>query len=174
MSNLSLDFFTILAQILGFVAFGLSVWAKYQTQDSKLKFFMFLQSGTLSLHWLFMEQWTAMMISITAALRNWLSIKYSSKILAVTFMAIFFGFGVWTYHVWYNALPVIAGIVATYGYFFLSGVRMRVCLLTGSCLWFIHNCITLSVGPLLMEMAIIATGLMTLHRILSEEHKSHG
>jgi hypothetical protein len=174
MPSFSLEPFYLIAQALGLVAFGLSIWAKYQINDDRLKFFMFLQSGILSLHWLFMSQWTAMAISITATLRNYLSIKYNSKFLAVCFMFVFIGFGIATYKVWYNALPVIASVIATFGYFFLHGVRMRTALLTGSCLWLIHNIIVGSIGPALMEVAIIATGLTTIQRILSEEQKING
>lgn len=174
MPSFSLEPFYLIAQALGLIAFGLSVWAKYQINDDRLKFFMSLQGVALALHWLFLMQWTAMIVSITAAIRNWLSIKYSSKILPLIFIVIFVALGGSTYQVWYNALPIIACVISTIAYFFLHGVRMRTALLIGSCLWLIHNIIAGSIGPALMEVAIIATGLTTIQRILSEEQKING
>uniref|UniRef100_UPI00208DF560 YgjV family protein n=1 Tax=Enterobacter sp. JH569 TaxID=2923092 RepID=UPI00208DF560 len=49
--------------------------------------------------------------------------------------------------------------------FCLTGIKMRVLLFAGSCLWLANNIIVGSIGGVLLEASVIVINLTTIYRL---------
>lgn len=120
---------------------------------------MLAQAYTLCLHFLLMGAYTGAAAAFITGTRNGLSVFAWAKKLAPVFYAAILAFGWLTYQAPVDSLPVLAGLMGTTAFFFLSGISMRLCLVCASSLWLIHNIVIGSIGPSLMETGMIAAGL---------------
>ena len=159
-----------IAQIIGFIAFGLGVTAFLQKDDKKLRLIMTAQGLTLSVHFLMLGAHTGAALACISGIRNGLSLFAWAKKLAPLFYALILFMGWYTYETPVNLLPVLAGLIAVSAFFFLSGIRLRIALVCGSSLWLIHNIFVGSIGPSIMEAFMVCAGIYRIWR-LSIEHK---
>lgn len=159
-----------LAQAIGLLGFGVSITAMLQKNDRRMKLLLALMASILALHfWLLGAVTAAWMVTIGAS-RFALSLHPKAKKFTLPYLLAYALLGTITYSEWVDLLPIASGIIATYSVFYLSAIRMRAFLLTGSCLWLIHNIVQGSIGGVLMEIAFISANCFTIKRLRAERH----
>ena len=165
MQRLTLLHNAYVIQGIGFLAFGLGISAFLSSKDIRLKQLLSAQGATLAVHFTLLGARAGTAIVTISALRNLLSIQGNLKPFAVIFMALYVSFGLASAHHWFDVLPVIAELLATYALFYLHRLQMRLYLLMGTLLWLTHNVAVGSIGPSIMEALIFGINIRTILRL---------
>ena len=162
----------LFAQLLGFVSYGLGVFCFYQKDDKKLKIVMLIMNLNNTLHFALLGAVTASIGSILSVFRTGLALKTSSRIVAISFIAITFLIGVIFSQYWYDLFPILGTCIGTYALFCLKGVNMRIAFLCGALCWLTNNIIVGSIGGTLLELTLlIVNGNTIRHLIIKNENK---
>jgi hypothetical protein len=151
----------ITAQLLGFLALCVGIYAFSRTDDQQLRAGQAVQSFILALHFYLLGAGSAAAIALLAGIRNSISLYKSIKNIAVVFLIIYIFVGFYTYEYLIDVLPVLSALLGTTAIFYLSGIPMRLLMMFSTSLWIIHNVVVGSVGPLLMELFILAVTART-------------
>lgn len=159
----------IIAQVIGFIAFGVGVYAYLQKDDKKLIIRIIFQNLLLIVHFSMLDRLTGALMQGLIMSRNVICLKYKMQFLAPVFVIIFIIIGYYTYDEWQDVLPVIGTIISTLGYFFASGIRLRACLLSANILWVIHNAVSFSIGPFFMEIVMGLANIRTIWVLYNDQ-----
>ena len=150
-------------QALGFIAFGLGVTALLSHDDRKLRILMTAQCLTLAIHFILLGASAAAIAVLISAVRNYVSLyARNRKHLALVFIALYLILGHNQYQDWVDLLPIIGCIISTIGFFYLKDIPMRLFMLATTFLWIIHNGISISIGPFLMEVCMFIANARTI------------
>ncbi len=160
----------IIAQIIGFIAFGIGVASFLQKDERKLRILLGASGATLCLHFVLLGAYTGAAAVFVTSTRNVLSIYGWAKKFAPLFYLAVIGFGWYTHDDLVDIFPVLAGICGTTTVFYLSGIKMRLGFIAGSSLWVVHNVMVGSIGPTLMESMMIGASAYRIYR-MNIEHK---
>lgn len=153
------------AQCLGWLAFALGVACFLQKSDLRFKLLMSLECLAYVLHFLALGQMAASASAMVSVGRSLASVRYPTAAVGVAFMGLSLAMGLWLAKSWVAWLPITASIIGTFALFFLQGVRMRVAMLGGTCLWLVHNGLVGSVGGFCLELVLATTNLYTIVRL---------
>jgi len=154
-----------LVQVLGFLAFFISLYAFSRTSDQHLLIGQAVQSFVLALHFYLLGANSAAAMSFVSGIRNYISLHKNVKKFAVFFMVIYIGAGIYTYEELVDVLPVLSSLLGTAAVFYLSGIKMRLVMMLSTTLWIIHNAVVVSIGPLLMELFILGITARTGYKL---------
>lgn len=156
----------VLTQILGFIVFGMGVYATSQKHDSHFKKFITIQAFLLSLNFLLLGAMTGFAVAFVVGCRNFLAFKMDTKALAPAFVGLFIAIGYLNFEAVIDLFPVASSISATLALSYLSGAKLRMVFMGCSSLWAVHNLAYGAYGPALMEMMMVVMGAITVYRLL--------
>ncbi|MFW8633056.1 YgjV family protein [Vibrio natriegens] len=154
-----------LAQVVGFISFGLGFSVFYQKNDKRLKILMLIFNLNHLLHFLLLGSMTSALGAFLSTIRTTTAIFVSSKRIAAAFIVISLVSGYWAAEQWRDIWPILGTIIGTYSVFCLSGIQMRVGFLIGACCWLTNNILVGSIGGTLLEMTVIVMNSMTIYRL---------
>jgi hypothetical protein len=160
-----------LIQGLGFVAFIAGVYAFSKAEDQQLRIWQAIQSFVLALHFYLLGSESAAAMSLITGIRNSISVYKKVRGAAIVFLLIYISVGIYTFNELIDILPVISAVVGTIAVFYLSGIKMRLMMMLSTSLWIVHNTVFLSIGPLLMELIILATTARTTYKLWKPRFK---
>ena len=163
-----------IAQIIGFIAFGLGILSFLQKKDRNLKILLATQAATLGLHFIMMGAYTGAASAFVASSRNILSLFARARKVTPGFYIAILGFGYYTYDSPIDIFPVTAGMISTTALFFLKGMTMRLGFVVSSGLWLIHNIVVGSIGPAFMEAFMMGAGVYRAYMLYVEHKKPAG
>lgn len=155
----------IIAQTLGVIAFGFGVSAYLNRDDRVTKKLLIFQCFVLTFHFYLLGALTASGIAFILCIRNACSLFASAKRFSVLFMAAVAAMGAYTYQAPVDLVTTLASLLATYALFHLQGFRMRACFAVASAAWIANNAYYMSIAPLVMEVAMLMSTLLTLWRL---------
>lgn len=161
-----------LAQVVGFISFGLGFSVFYQKNDKRLKVLMLIFNLNHLLHFLLLGSMVSALGALLSALRTTTAIFVSSKRTATAFIGISLVSGFWIAEQWRDVWPILGTVIGTYSVFCLSGIRMRSGFLLGACCWLTNNILVGSIGGTLLEMTVIVMNLLTIYRLSRQQSKS--
>ncbi len=154
------------AQILWFVWVFFSVTAFLSKKDDKTKIILSIWLLVFGMHYFLLGLYTAVVIDLLWVLRNMASIKYNhNKKVMFLFMPLYLLAWILTYSNIYSLLPIASWLLATYSFFQLDGIKMRLVLLICSSLWLTYNFIWHSIWWIVVESFIIIASLLTIFRL---------
>jgi hypothetical protein len=159
------------AQVLGFISFGLGVLCFYQKDDKKLKIIMLVMQVNNVLHFGLLGAWTASVSSILSVARTGLALRTRSRPLAYLFILLSLVLGLFISDRWTDFFPIIGSCCGTYALFCLSGIKMRVAFTCGAMFWLINNLLVGSLGGILLESTLLIVNLNTIRRIYKSNKK---
>lgn len=164
-----------LPQILGYIATIFGIIGFQQKDDTRLKIFVLMMSVFIISHFILMGSYTAAIMAVLAASRWGLSIfvgvRKRAHIFVPLFIALFVTSAALTFQNWYDLLPSLASICATFGLFYYTRIRLRLILLFASSMWLTHNIFALSYGPIIMEGFIFFSNAIMIVRFAIENKK---
>ncbi len=154
------------AQVVGYVAFVLGVTAFVQRSDGRLKAFNAAQSLFYALHFFLLGNSTASATCVISSTRSFLALKYRALWLAVVFIVVNLWAGAALGRTAAGWLPVIGSCLATIAIFMMTGVALRLVLLSSTLLWLTNNVLSGSIGGTLLEVANASLNLVTIARMV--------
>lgn len=152
-------------QGLGFLAFFVALYAFTRTNDSRLRAGQAGQAIILALHFYLLGAGSAAAMAFLIGVRNLVSLFINVRLAALPFFAIYIIVGFFTYQSAVDVLPVLAALLGTTAVFYLSGIAMRLVLMSATSLWVAHNFIYASLGPFLMELVILLATAHATYRL---------
>lgn len=155
----------IIGQLLGGLSFLLALVAFYQKCDIDLKILLCLVMVIHSAHFYFLDSIVPALICLLSLVRTIVSIYTSSFKIALLFIVLTLLVGIGNFESSRDVLVILASVVGVYSLFCLEGVKMRIGLISGACLWLTNNILVGSIGGSLMEAFIIATNVCTIYRL---------
>lgn len=157
-----------IAQALGFVSYGLGMWAFYQKDDRRLKIIMCVFNINHMVHYLLLGSSISAIASSISALRTATSIFTSSKNIAAIFIIVTASLGYYMMEEWSQLWSVLGVIIGTFTLFVLKGIAMRIGFLIGSFCWLTNNILVGSIGGTLLEATLTAMNLFTIYRLVKQ------
>lgn len=162
----------MLGQALGVLSFVLGVSSFLQKDDKRLKQLMLLMNINHSIHFFLIGAMTSAVAVALGAGRTAMSLKTRSPWVAAFFVIALLAVSSQWAHAWYDWLAVAGASCGTIGLFCLSGIKMRLALLTGSLCWLTNNFIVGSIGGVLLESLAICVNLNTMFVLYKIERQS--
>ncbi|MHA2938923.1 YgjV family protein [Vibrio sp. RC27] len=156
------------AQALGFVSYGLGMWAFYQKDDRRLKMIMCVFNLNHMIHYLLLGSTVSALASFISALRTGTSIYTSSKYIAIFFIIVTLSLGLYLTESWWQIWSVMGATIGTFTVFMLKGIAMRVGFLLASFCWLTNNILVGSIGGTLLEATLTAMNLFTIYRLYQQ------
>ena len=151
-----------IAQAFGIFAFLFGVITFLQKNDDRLKLYMLCLYACQIVHFYFMGAATASAANVLNFIRTIVSLKYNGTWIGLVFLTLNIAWGSYLYQSPISILPILGSLFGTYSVFYLSGVKMRLCLMAGASCWMIHNVVILSIGGILLETIVIFGNLYTI------------
>ncbi|MCY9837187.1 YgjV family protein [Aeromonas media] len=143
--------FDPLAQLLGLLACAIGVTAFLQRQDRKLRLHLTLNGVLLTAHFMLLGATAAAINCLLCAVRTWVSGYYRGLGVMLFFLGL----------TWLLVMPRIAHPIqlltllgttlSTYALFRLEGMALRLCMLSSTVCWLVHNIWAGSWGGILLE-----------------------
>ena len=160
-----------LAQLVGYVALIIGVTAFLQKNDRRLTLLVAMVSLAYILHFALLGNWPASGSSVVSCVRNLTALKTRSVVWAAVFIAANIAVGVWWAEGTSQWIPVAASCLATVAVFRMSGIPMRLVLLTCTMLWITNNILSGSIGGTVLECFIATANLTTIIRLARARRK---
>ncbi len=160
------------AQVLGFVSFGLGISTFYQKDDRRLKVLMLVFNLNHLLHFLLLGSVISAAGALLSAIRTSTAIYTSSYKVAMAFVVASIAMGSYLVENWWDWIPMVGTVIGTISVFCLSGIAMRVGFLVGAFLWLANNILVGSIGGTLLEATLIAMNLITISRLVKDRRPS--
>jgi Bacterial inner membrane protein len=160
-----------LPQLFGYLAFIFGVGCFLQKSDLRFKAFMSIECVSYVIHFWLLGNPTAAASSAVSVGRSLASMRSRSPWVALFFVLLSLGMGVWLASGWLSLLPIAASCVGTTALFLLKGIRMRALMLLGTLLWLINNIVSGSYGGTLLELVILSTNSWTIWRLWLDGQK---
>ena len=157
------------AQGLGLFAFFVGISAFLQRQDHQFRTRLTLYSGFIAIHFWLMGAPAASTSCIISAIRTWVSGRSPRRRWMWLFIVMVWVIGLPQVHHPMQALALVGTTVGTWGLFTLHGLRLRLCMLSGTVIWFTHNLWLGSIGGSLLEGSFLVTNSVTIFRLYRQQ-----
>lgn len=162
---MSFDNIFSFAQITGYIAFFVGIYAYLQKNDQRLKLLSAFECATGVLHFWLMADPAASITLAISFFRSIFSLYTRSIRVALFFIIIICLCGYTFAQSWHALFPVMGSILITAAIFLSSGKTMRYYILAGSFFWLCNALIIGSIGSSLQESLIIIANIITIIRL---------
>ena len=166
-----MDIFSI-PQILGYLAYSLSLIGATQKKDNNLFLLFSISCGLFGIHHFLLGNFSACISKIIVGLRMYLNIHFKGAVIAYPFALIALISGYLSYKNPFSILPVIAVVVATFFAAYSGGIKLRICFIFCCFLWLIHDIAGHSFGGVFEDITSITIYTTTVWRMKRDEKKS--
>lgn len=153
------------AQLLGYLALVLGIITYMQRNDRTLKKFNACQSVAYGLQFFLLGNIPAACGMGISTFRSIAALYTRSIWLALALIAANVAIGSQYAHGWLGWLPIIGVGVGTIAIFTLSGIRMRLALLSCTVMWLIINITSGSIGGTILESLVFCSASHTIFRL---------
>lgn len=161
-----------LPQILGYLAYSISLIGATQKKDNNLFLLFSISCGLFGIHHFLLGNFSACLSKIIVGLRMYLNIYFKGAVIAYPFAAIALISGYLSYKNPFSILPVAAVVIATFFSAYSGGIKLRMCFLSCFFLWLIHDIAGHSIGGIFEDVTSITIYATTIWRMKRDEKKS--
>lgn len=158
-----------LAQIAGWLAAAAAIIAMLQKSDVRLKQGLIVHTVLYGVHFALLGLPTAVISCVIALARISFSIYTRSLLCAAVLIIISVATALTLSRSTVEILPLAASVVLTLSLFRFDGIKLRLGLLAGSILWFIHNVYVQSWGGIFLETCFCLSTLWGLWNLVREQ-----
>ncbi len=164
----------LIGQIIGGIAFFVTVFGFIQKDEVKLKKWLTIASCVWVVHFIFLKSYTGAAIVATIALRQAASTYFHHAPegfrlkLTYGFCVVNLIVAIIAWQSWISFFPFLAASLATVAMFLWNGRKMKKGMLTVEGFWFIHNIYFMSIGGL---AANFANGLILGYQVFKNKIK---
>ncbi len=153
------------AQIFGYLALVLGILTYLQRNDRTLKKFNACQSVAYGIQFFLLGNIPAFTGMTISTFRSIAALYTRSIWLALAIVATNIALGARYAHNLYTWLPIVGVTVGTLAIFTLSGIRMRLALLSCTVMWLIINIASGSIGGTILETLVFCSASSTIFRL---------
>lgn len=153
------------AQLLGYLALVLGILTYLQRDDRTLKKFNACQSIAYGLQFFLLGNLPACLGMAVSTFRSVAALYTRSILLALALVAINIGIGSQYAHGLLGWLPIVGVCVGTLAIFTLSGIAMRLALLSCTVMWLVINVTSGSIGGTILESLVFCSASHTIFRL---------
>jgi hypothetical protein len=157
------------AQLLGYVALVLGVSGFLQRDDRRLKLLVSAECIAYVAHFALLGRPSASSSALVSAVRTGLSAWFRSAWLAAASVAANVGLALWLGTHGTGWIPVFGSSLGAIAVFTMSGVPMRLVLLTSTACWLATNVLAGSIGGTVLESLVAAASVTTIVRMVIAE-----
>jgi hypothetical protein len=162
-----------IAQLVGYAAYVLTVWAFWQKNDKKMLWWNAGAALAWALHYGLLFAWAGVVTELLVAARSAQSARLvtvrEKHYSAIVFLAAFLLGGIFTYQHAYDFFTVGACMLATIAMMYFYGTRMRMIMLGTLSLWLCYNFFAGSIGGVLSSLTLILIQILTLLRMMRDQ-----
>lgn len=159
-------------QGLWFIAMFILFYAFSLTDDKKVVKILIISNFFWIAHFMLLDNLWALFATVIAMIRLLLSLKYKWSFWAMAFVTIASVIaGAIAYSEPVSILPIVATVAASYGFFFLEKVELRMLLLLVSSMWFVYHLETGSISWAINEVIVSITLCVTIYKFQYGEEK---
>lgn len=172
----------IVSQIIGFIAFILSLIAYHKKKKKKIFQTMMIANILDIIHYILLCAYSGCITKVMALIRNEIIIlkekkqKLNNFMVLVLLMIAYIVAGIFTYKNIYSILPILAAMI--YLYFVWNGNELKVKRIAFYCyfLWLVYNICVFSIAGIISNcVSIISTFIAVYNeKKLDKESKSNG
>jgi len=143
---------------------AIMIFAFTEEDDTRVKVILTISNVFWLGHFIFMWLYVWIVMVIISSIRLYLSIKFEKNrsifyiITTVTICAWFL-----TYADFSSLFPIISSMLATYAFFFLEKVKLRLVLLVCSSFWLSFHYFHFSIGWIVTESILHVVHLITIY-----------
>lgn len=151
---------------------GIIFYAFSIKDDTKLVHILSISNIFWMLHFFLLWNTWALIATVVAMIRLALSLKYRQSFIALGFVA-FLSIFLWYfgYEGIISLIPIFATIIASYGFFFLEKISLRVLLWIVSVMWLYYHTQTGSISWIINEIIVLITLSLTIYRFIFDDEK---
>lgn len=154
-------------QIVGFIAMFIIFYAFSVKDDTKLVKLMSISCVFWILHFFLMGNFWALIATSVGLLRLLLSLKYKGNMKVLLFIAILsLILGYMSYEGFISLIPICATLIASYAFFFLEKIPLRLLLQVTSLMWLYYHLQTWSISGVINEIVVQWTLILTIYRFI--------
>lgn len=173
MSQINIYYY--LAQVVGLLGLGVSLFAFFQKDLKKFKLTFALSSVLWAGSYYLLKGYTSAAIIAIIAIRQFAGVftdKFSNRnkvVICLTFIILSGIFTIYTWQGMISLLPFINNTIATIAYFFASPIELRKRLVLTDVLWAVNSILLHSYIHLFGSIVSIAINLFTINKIKRNE-----
>lgn len=154
----------IISQVVGFIAFIISLVAYHKKKKEKIFETMMLANFLDMVHYLLLGAYSGCITKVIALVRNKIIIikekykKFDSRVVLIILLTVYLISGILTYKNVFSVLPILSAMI--YLYFVWNGDELQVKKIAFYCyfLWLIYNICVFSVAGIISNcVSIIST-----------------
>lgn len=159
-------------QFVWFIAMIIIFYAFTIKDDRKLiKILTFSNIFWIAHFYLLGNIW-ALIATLVAMIRLFLSLKYKRNITALAFVAFLsISLGYISYEWYLSLFPIVATILASYAFFYLEKAGLRIFLMLVSMMWLYYHTQTWSISWVINEVIVLGTLCLTVYRFIYEKER---
>ena len=165
----------IIAQIIGFIAFVISLLAYHRKKKEKIFQTMMIANVLDIVHYLLLNAYSGCVTKVIALLRNKIIIvkeknkKINNNMVLVILFSAYLISGILTYKNIYSVLPILAAMI--YLYFVWNGNELKVKKVAFYCyfLWLAYNIFVFSIAGIVSNVVSILSTFIAIHKEITNE-----
>lgn len=166
------------SQIVGFIAFVISLVAYHRNKKEKIFKTMMLANLLDIAHYLLLGAYSGCITKVIALVRNEIIIlkeknkKFNNIIVLIILLAIYLISGILTYENIFSVLPILAAMI--YLYFVWNGNELKVKKIAFYCyfLWLIYNICVFSIAGIISNCVSIISTFIAVYNEKNKHKKS--
>ena len=176
MENISIIY--IISQIVGFIAFVISLIAYHRKEKKKIFQTMTIANVLDIIHYLLLGAYSGCFTKVIALIRNEIVIlkeknkKLGSRVVLIILVIVYIIAGILTYENIYSILPIMAAVI--YLFFVWDGDELKVKKVAFYCyfLWLAYNICVFSIAGIVSNcVAIVSTFIAMVNESRKKEKK---
>jgi len=141
------------------IGFLLLVFAFWQKNELRLRVISGVATILMASNFFINSAYAGGFTMCVSSMRSFASIKKGAKKFFPVFIVFYICVGIYSYHNFYDVLPMCGSITSTTALFYLSGRGLRLGSIISCILWLTYDVITVSIGPGMMESFIIIANI---------------
>lgn len=151
----------IIAQVLGFIAFVISLLAFHKNKKEKILGSMILSNIFDLIHYLLLEAYSGCMTKLIAICRNIFVIfkdknkVLSSNIFLYVFILVYIMSGIWTFENIWSILPIISAIIYAIAIWKGNELTLKKAACVGYFLWLTYNILVFSISGIISNIVSV-------------------
>ncbi len=162
----------LIAQIIGLIASALVITAFAQKSDRRFKLCIAAGTFTFALHFFLLAAYAGAIITFLNSVRTLVSMKFhGSNYILIGFLCLYVVAGIIVYERPLDLLPIFSGAIATFAFYKLSGIKLRIMFLFTEAGWTIYSIVIKSLGGLVTNTFILGTNATTIYRLMRDKKR---
>ncbi len=155
----------VTGQIIGILGFAFSVFALMQKKDNHVRNYLGVSSSLVAVSYYLIGAYAGALIILTSAVRNFVAARPNTQKFFPVFIALNIAAAIYVFEKPYDILPLMGVLCSTVSIFKLSGLNFRIGMVAACAFWLVYNVITMSIGPMMMEVMNITALSYAIWRI---------